>query len=344
MKTSADDRRAHRGLRDPGREDARTGDQPLQQAQSADRLSPPRIGGPGGRTSPLAANPEPIGSGTPAPKPLLGHRILVTRARSQAGDLSRALAALGAIPVELPAIRFEPPEDTAPLDAAIDRLDSYAWVIFTSANGVDRFCERLRDRGRDPRDLTRARLVAIGDGTARALGRGGLNADIVPERFIAEAVVERLAREDLSGARVLIPRAAEARDVLPRELARLGATVDLVSVYRTVPASPDPAVLAMLAAGEIEVVTFTSSSTVTNLLAQVRNVEHGIRNDPLGGALVACIGPITAQTAREHGLRVNLVAEEHSIPGLVRALVEWAQTVASPVAPAVAGQREGREA
>ena len=323
MHTSAEDKTAARDLRDPGGEDVLVGDQLAQRAQRAANLPPPSIGGPGGRTSSLPTGIR--GDTEPgAGRPLLGRRILVTRARSQAGDLSRALAELGAIPIESPAIRFEPPEDTAPLDAAIDRLDSYAWVIFTSANGVDRFCERLGDRGRDPRDLARARLVAIGDGTARALQRWDLTADIVPERFIAEAVVERLAREDLSGARILIPRAAEARDVLPRELAQLGATVDLVPVYRTVPASPDPAVLAMLAAGQIDVVTFTSSSTVTNLLAQVRNAEYGMRNDPLGGALVACIGPITAQTAREQGLRVDLVAEEHSIPGLVAALAEWA--------------------
>ena len=328
MKTCAEDTMASPGLLDPEGDGALVGDQRIPRAQSSERLVPPRIAGPGGRTSPTP-NSEPVESGTPAHKPFLGRRILVTRAQSQAADLSRALAELGAIPVELPAIRFEPPEDTAPLDTAIDRLDSYAWVIFTSANGVDRFCEHLRDRGRGPRDLARAHLVAIGDGTARALQRWDLTADIVPERFIAEAVVERLAREDLSGARVLIPRAAEARDVLPRELTRLGAAVDVVPVYRTVAASPDPAVLAMLAAGEIDVVTFTSSSTVTNLLALIGNAERGTRNaeqrtGPLGGALVACIGPITAQTAREHGLRVDLVAEEHSIPGLVAALAAWA--------------------
>ncbi len=270
----------------------------------------------------------------PARKPLLGRRVLVTRARAQASELSGALEDLGATTVELPAIRFAAPDDYAPLDRAIAGLRDYAWVIFTSANGVGRFFDRLRTAGQDARALANARLVAIGSGTARALEERGLRADIVPERFIAEAVVERLAREDLGGARVLIPRAAEARDVLPRELARLGATVDVVPVYRTVQAPPDPATLAALAAGEIDVVTFTSSSTVTNLLAmlqaeQIGGDEGGRRTaDALGGALVACIGPVTAQTARDRGLRVDLVAEEHSIPGLVAALVDWAETEA----------------
>ncbi|HET8628114.1 MAG TPA: uroporphyrinogen-III C-methyltransferase [Thermomicrobiales bacterium] len=267
----------------------------------------------------------------PARRPLLGKRVLVTRARAQASELSRALADLGAIPAELPAIRFADPEDYAPVDAAIADLAAYGWVIFTSANSVARFFARLCGAGKDARALAGARLVAIGSGTARALADQGLVADIVPERFVAEAVVERLTREDLAGARVLLPRAAEARDVLPRELARLGATVDVVPVYRTVQAPPDPALLAALAAGEIDIVTFTSSSTVTNLVALIEETADGRRRtaegrDPLGGALVACIGPVTAQTARERGLRVDVVAAEHSIPGLVAALVERAMS------------------
>jgi uroporphyrinogen-III synthase len=152
-------------------------------------------------------------------------------------------------------------------------------------------------------------------------------------------VVERLAREELAGSAILIPRAAEARDVLPRELARRGARVDVVPVYRTVQAPPDPEVLAALLGGRIDVVTFTSSSTVTNLLKLVAEYQAGNSkapaapagiSAPLGGALIACIGPVTAQTAREHGLRVGLVAEEHSIPGLVKALADWAMTSSEP--------------
>ncbi len=262
----------------------------------------------------------------PARRPLLGKRVLVTRARAQASELSEALAALGAIPAELPAIRFADPEDFGPLDAAIADLGGYDWVIFTSANGVGHFFDRLHGAGRDARAFAAAKIVAIGSGTARALAERGIVADIVPERFIAEAVVERLAREPLAGARVLIPRAAEARDVLPRELTALGATVEVVPVYRTAQAPPDPAILSALRAGEIDVVTFTSSSTVTNLLDLLRGASGGNGSPPgqdlLDGALVACIGPITAQTAREQGLRVDLVAEEHSIPGLVAVLVE----------------------
>ncbi len=231
----------------------------------------------------------------PARKPLLGRRVLVTRARAQASELSGALEDLGATTVELPAIRFAAPDDYAPLDRAIAGLRDYAWVIFTSANGVGRFFDRLRAAGQDARALANARLVAIGSGTARALEERGLRADIVPERFIAEAVVERLAREDLGGARVLIPRASEARDVLPRELARLGVTVDVVPVYRTVQAPPDPATLAALAAGEIDVVTFTSSSTVTNLLAMLQaeptgGDEGGRRTDGARGRVDALGG------------------------------------------------------
>lgn len=256
----------------------------------------------------------------PLHKPLAGKRVLVTRARAQASDLSRALEALGAIPLELPVITFADPLDFAPLDTALAKLAHYQWLIFTSANGVERFFIRLERHGRDARALAGATIVAIGAGTAAALARAGLRADIVPDRFIAEAVVERLSREQLAGRRILIPRAAVARDFLPFELERLGARVDVVPAYRTVVAPPDPATLGLVAHGGIDAVTFTSSSTVTNLL-QVFATRNIAPRDALRDTLVACIGPVTATTARELGLRVDVVAREHSIPGLVEALV-----------------------
>lgn len=248
-------------------------------------------------------------------RPLHGLRVLVTRAAGQAGELSARLRAAGAEPVELPVIRIAPPDDLGPLDAAVRRLASYDWVIFTSANGVDALFARIDALSLDSRAFGGARVAVIGPATAERLRARGVRADYMPARFIAEALLEGLVARGVAGARVLLPRAERAREVLPAGLRAAGATVDVVAAYRTVlPDEPAPG-LEALAAGAIDVVTLTSSSTARHLVALARG-----RVDLINRARVACIGPITAATARELGLRVDVVAEEHSIPGLVAAL------------------------
>lgn len=251
-------------------------------------------------------------------RPLFGKRVLVTRARAQASALSERLAALGALPIELPAIRILPPEDDAPLDAALARLPEYDWVIFTSVNGVARAFERLAAAGRDARAVGGARVCAIGPATAAALAERGIRADRVPPEFVAESILAALASEPLDGRRVLLPRADIARDALAVGLAERGAMVDQVAAYRTVPeVEIDPATLTQVRTGAIDIVTLTSSSTARNLVAALGGDLSGLQ-----AALVAAIGPVTAATARELGLRVDVEAREHTIPGLVAALVE----------------------
>ncbi|MDI3280873.1 MAG: uroporphyrinogen-III C-methyltransferase [Bacillota bacterium] len=261
-------------------------------------------------------------------KPLFGRRILVTRSRAQASALSDLLAELGAEPVEFPAIEIAPPESYAPLDEAIERLSSYHWVIFTSSNGVDAFLQRLLEKGRDARALGGRKLAAIGPGTAAALRRWGLQADYAPaEEFRAEGILAGFPAAEVAGRRFLLPRAAEARDVLPRRLAEQGARVDEVTAYRTVPARSGhqrEAVRQLLEEGKIAAVTFTSSSTVRNFLQLLGEGGGGGEwRRLLAGVVVACIGPITAETARQAGLTVHVEAEEYTIPGLVRALVRY---------------------
>jgi uroporphyrinogen-III synthase len=247
------------------------------------------------------------------PLPLAGLRVLVTRAPGQAAALSARLRALGAEPVELPVIAFVAPADPAPLDAAIAQLASYDWIIFTSANGVDAFATRVDALDGDLAPLRRAQLAAIGPATAARLEDYGLRAAFVPERFVAESVLAGLVERGVAGRRVLLPRAETARDVLPEGLRQAGAEVDVVAAYRTVTPVAPPEQLAEL--HDLDVVTLTSSSTARNLAALLDG-----RLELLGDALVACIGPITAETARELGFRVGLVAEDYSIPGLVEAL------------------------
>lgn len=252
-------------------------------------------------------------------QPLFGRTVLVTRAREQASTLTAALEELGAACVEAPVIRLVPPADSAPLDTAIHNLDHYDWVIFTSANGVRFFWQRLRQCGRDARALGRARLAAIGTGTAAALAACGLAADVVPAEFRAEGLAAALADEDLAGRRVLIPRAKVARDVLPTLLTQRGAQVTVVEAYATTMADTDAAALReLLSRGGVDVVTFTSSSTVTNLLRLL--APHGAA--ALAGVKVACIGPITAAAAAERGLTVTATAREYTIDGLVQAIVD----------------------
>jgi uroporphyrinogen III methyltransferase/synthase len=245
-------------------------------------------------------------------RPLYGLRVVVTRARAQASGLAKALEALGAETIELPAIRIAPRTDSDEVRAAVDDIHTYALVCLTSPNGVRLLFEALRSAGRDARALANATVAAIGPGTAAALAEQGIVADIVPSRSVAESLVQELADVDVAGRPVLLARAADARDVLPDALRERGARVDVVALYETVAEEAEPK--AVEAAGDADYVTFTSSSTVRNFVAAVG--DGFPRN-----ARVVSIGPVTSEAAREAGLTVHVEAERHDPDGLVEALV-----------------------
>jgi len=249
-------------------------------------------------------------------RPLFGRRVVVTRARAQAGELSAELEKLGAEILEFPTIEVRPPEDFGPLDAAIRDLDSFGLIVFTSVNGVDAFLTRLRHHGLDLRSVPRAaRLAAIGPATAQKLEEAGLRVDVVPDEYRAESLVGVLDTGQLTGERVLIPRAKVAREILPEMLREAGAEVVVPSAYESVPSSEGKEELSLrLHSGEVVCVTFTASSTVENFVGAF-GAGEAVRL--LAGTRVACIGPITADTARKHGLRVDAQADEYTIPGLV---------------------------
>lgn len=254
-------------------------------------------------------------------RPLFGRRVVVTRARAQAGELSGRLEDLGAEVREFPTIEVRPPEDFGPLDGAILGLDYFDWLVFTSVNGVDAFLRRLRHHDLDLRAVPRAtKVAAIGPATQQALESVGLRVDVVPEEFRAEGLIEAIEDGSLAGKRVLIPRAKVAREVLPEKLREAGAEVVVPPAYETVPSSEGKEALAKdLESGRIDCVTFTASSTVENFVGAFGPEETGRL---LSGTRVACIGPITAETARGHGLRVDVEAAEYTIPGLVDAVVD----------------------
>jgi len=245
-------------------------------------------------------------------RPLHGRRVVVTRARAQASELAATLRALGAEVVELPAIRVEPRIESDAVRAAIEAIGDYALVCLTSPNGAQLLFEALRAAKLDARALAGATVAAIGPGTARALTRRGVVADVVPERFVAEALGEAPAGIDVAGRRVLVARAAEARDVLPDALRERGAEVDVVALYETVREEPSPE--AVEAAKGADYVTFTSSSTVRNLTEALG--ERFPRD-----ARVVSIGPITSEGARAAGLEVHVEAERHDVDGLIAALL-----------------------
>ena len=254
-------------------------------------------------------------------RPLFGRRVVVTRARAQAGELSARLEGLGAEVREFPTIEVKPPEDFGPLDGAILSLNYFDWLVFTSVNGVEAFLERLRHHGLDLRAIPReTRVAAIGPATAEALRGVGLRVDVVPEEFRAEALIDAVAGESLAGKRVLIPRAKVAREVLPEKLREAGAEVVVPPAYETVPSSAGKGRLAReLESGGIDCVTFTASSTVDNFVGAF-GADEAVRL--LAGSRVVCIGPITADTARGHGLRVDAEAKEYTIPGLTEAVLD----------------------
>ena len=250
--------------------------------------------------------------------PLFGKRVLVTRTRQQASALSTLLAERGAVPVELPVIAVEPLDSAATLDRALADINGYKWLVFTSANGVGLFFERMAARGLDARALGGVRLAVIGPGTARALQEHGIRADYMPESYVAEALAAGLAPMLTAGDRALLPRAEGGRSVLIEELQKAGASVDEVLLYRAAPGEDVAERAKEVFAEGVDAATFASSSTVRGLVDAL-----GGDTAAVNGCAVACIGPVTAETARGLGVRVDAVGEEYTIPGMVAALEGW---------------------
>ena len=264
-------------------------------------------------------------------KPLFGKTVLVTRSRGQASVLSQLLREAGGDPIECPTIEFRRPAELSALDDSISKLDRYDWIIFTSSNGVDFFFERLGELGQDVRALKGIKLCAMGDATAGALSRYGLRVDLVPKEFKAEGVIEALKSftdGQIVGVRFLIPRALVAREVLPFELEKMGALVDVAPSYETVvPSGSQVAqVKEMLLDGQISYVTFSSSSTVINFMQMLRieKDQKGLEEAKriFSKTKIACIGPITKDTVQEYGLVVSVMPSTYTIPALVEALIE----------------------
>ena len=255
-------------------------------------------------------------------RPLFGKRIVLTRAREQAGEFARLLAAYGAEPITAPTITMVPPLSWDALDEAIAKLRSYTWLIFTSVNGVAPFMERLKKARRDVRALAHLQIAAIGPRTAEELTRHGLIADLIPSEFQAEGMVAALSQYELKGAKVLIPRAEVARELLPEQLRLKGATVDVVPVYRTVvPEAGLSRLKEEIQAGVIDVITFTSSSTVSNFVELIGGAQEARRVGTK--TTIACIGPITARTAESYGLPVAIMPAENTVPALAQAIVRF---------------------
>lgn len=258
--------------------------------------------------------------------PLAGCRVLVTRPREQAADLAREITDRGGDVVIFAALKVVPPPDWGPLDRALDAAASaYDWAVFTSANGVRAFVDRLRQRGRDVGDWRGVRMAAIGPVTAAALRDAGLQVDVVPREYRAEALLEALAAaDDLAGRRIAIIRALEAREVLPEGLRQRGARVEVIPAYQTVrDGEGADRVAALLDAGQLDVITFASPSAVRHLCAAIPEAPARVRR---AGAIVACIGPVTAEAATAAGFPVDVTAKQYTAAGLAEALAEaWSR-------------------
>jgi uroporphyrinogen-III synthase len=254
--------------------------------------------------------------------PLAGRRVLVTRALQQAGKLSAGLRALGAKPVEVPVLEIVAPESYAPLDDALQHLDQYDWLILTSSNTLQVVSARCARFGINPANAEGLKVAAVGSATAEAARRLGFRVTVVPESYVAESLVESL-RDQVAGKRILLARAAVARDVIPDALRAAGALVDVVDAYRNVLPEAAPEQLRQAVAGGLDAATFTSSSSVTHLAEAAR--AAGIAW-PLAGIPSVSIGPITSQTLRELGWPPAAEAEPSDIPGLVKAVARVLST------------------
>jgi uroporphyrinogen III methyltransferase / synthase len=254
-------------------------------------------------------------------KPLAGKRIVVTRARAQALEFIQRLEELGAEVLEFPTIEIRPPESFAGLDEAIRRIEGYDWLILTSVNGVEPLLSRLQAAGKSVELLGHLKVATIGPQTAIRLESAGFHNVLVPSRFQAEGILELLQAATMRGKRVLIPRAAKARDVLPDTLRDWGARVDVVEAYWTLaPAGDFSAVKLLLRQGKVDLISFTSSSTVSHFSQLFDGAKLG---EILGNTTVACIGPITAKTVEELAGHVDIVADEFTVAGLIQAIVTF---------------------
>jgi len=259
-------------------------------------------------------------------RPLVGKRIVVTRAREQASVLAEALEALGAVIVSVPTIEIRKPQSWEPLDQAVGRLEEFDFLLLTSANAVKNFLTRLTACGRDSNDLAALEIGAIGPATAAELQSAGVKVDFVPREYRAEGLLEALGNRDVSGKAFLIPRAKVARDQVPRTLEAQGARVVVVEAYETAVPSYPPGALDRLLSPLPDMVTFTSSSTASNFVGLLGECRA---SDILARAALASIGPATSETMRRLGLAVAVEAKESTIPGLVRAIREYFDTTDS---------------
>lgn len=260
-------------------------------------------------------------------QPLAGRTIVITRARAQSVEFAAELERLGARVVSCPTIEIVEPDSYAMLDEALENLYGYNWLVFTSVNGVDYFLRRMEKLGHDESELDELRICAIGEATALRLREARVHVDVIPEQFKAEGAFTAIeayvgGRLGLNRLNFLIPRAAVARDYLPKALEEAGARVDVVPAYRTVPpqTSERGRVEALLAGGAVDCITFTSSSTVVNF---ARLFDTTDLRQLLEGVAVACIGDITAGTAKEYNLSTDILPDEYTIPALTRAIVDY---------------------
>lgn len=257
-------------------------------------------------------------------RPLFGRKIIVTRTREQASELVAGLEEAGANCLEYSTINIAPPDSYDILDSELERLNEYHWILFTSLNGVKYFFERLYARGMDARDLKGPDLAVVGKSTADALLTYGVNADLIPSVFTGEGLAESLLDQGIEGRNILIPRAQQAREILPETLRGAGAQVTVAPVYQNVPPKGrKEALRAELETGTVDMITFTSSSTVRNFLTMIDAADHEELLRLLSGVKIAAIGPITAKTVTDNGLRVDIQPREYTIPAMVAEIVQY---------------------
>jgi uroporphyrinogen-III synthase len=260
-------------------------------------------------------------------QPLLGWRILTTRAKKQSGHLAAPLRDLGAEVIEVPTIEINPPSSYEPLDSALKNIKDYDWLILTSVNGVDAVFERLEKLGMSATDLSHLQMAAIGPATKKAIEKQGLRVAVTPEKYIAESVVEALSGKT-EGKRVLLARAKVARDILPSELRKAGVLLEVVEAYETMVPAAAQAKLKKLFSGRTQrpdIVTFTSSSTAANFI----NLLGSSYQQALGDVHIASIGPVTSKTLRDAGFAPTIEAREYTVQGLILVIVEHVHKLAA---------------